>query len=82
MNCFSSYVKSGLIILFIKLAEEAGPVAGVAHGAGGACLDKDNVAIAVFPYGANLDVVARGFSFVPEFLAAAAEEPDIGAGHG
>jgi hypothetical protein len=70
-------LRRSLRILWGKLLEEAGPVAGVAYGAGGVCPDKYSVTITVVPYRTYLDIVARGLSFVPEFLAAAAVEPDV-----
>ena len=62
--------------------EEAGLVAGVADGSGWVRFDEDDVVVTVLPDFPYLEVVTGGFTFVPEFLSAAAVEPDVGAGEG
>ena len=54
----------------------------MAYRTGGVCLNQDAIAFTVIPDFPHFDVVARGLSFVPEFLTATAEEPDIVAGEG
>jgi hypothetical protein len=59
---------------FLKVAV---PGAGVADGAYGFGFDQEGVVFAVFIDFFDFDKVALSFAFMPHFLAAAAEKPDI-----
>jgi len=67
-------------IFAFQLLEEASLVAGVAYWPRGLSLYKKGIAIAILGNGLQSEEIARGFSLVPQYLPAAAVEPDISAG--
>jgi len=62
------------------LLKEASLVTGVTYWPRRLSLDKKGIAIAILGDGLQSEEIARGFSLVPQFLPAAAVEPDVSAG--
>jgi hypothetical protein len=66
----------------IKLAEEAGPVPGVAHRSHWFGFHQNRIIITIFPDLAHPDEVARGLALVPQLFPAPTVEPYLAAGQG
>ena len=66
-------------VFTLQLLEEASPIAGVAYWTGRLSLYQNGIAIAILADGLQPQEIARGFALVPQFLPAAAVEPDVSA---
>ena len=66
-------------VFTLQLLEEASPIAGVTYRPRGLSLYQKGIAIAILNDGLQPQESARGFSLVPQFLPAAAVEPDVSA---